>query len=146
MKFKTVQKTTEILVDSDTGEVLDIAVNKVQLLLDDTKFALVYSSLWDLIMDTNLSKADIELLGYLINQYGEGTIFSITSVIKEAVAKKSNKRPSSYNNSTKALLNAKFILEVKKRNYIINPQYAFKGSSNNRKKLILDLHCKQKLL
>jgi predicted transcriptional regulator len=140
--IKTVKTLINSTVDSQTGEILDVDVKHTKLFFDNETFSLIYASFWDIITESNLSKADIELLGYLISHYGKGTPFNITSYIKESIAKKSNKNPTSYNKSTKALVNAGFIIEKKSKTYILNPHYAFQGSSADRRKAIIELHNK----
>jgi len=140
MELKTVQTFIESFIDKESGELLDVSIKKTQIVLDKEKFSLVYASFWDAVTESDLSKSDIELFGYLLSNYGEGTIFSITNTIKQIIAKKSGKNISSYNKSTRALIDAGFILEISKKNYVINPIYAYEGSSMNRKKAILELH------
>lgn len=139
MKTKIVSNNTETLIDKETGEVLSMNTKQVKLLLDKTKFALVYTTMWDALIGADLSKSDIELFSYLVSNYGDGTIFTINSYIKEEISKKSGKKVSSYNNSTRKLLSKELILRKSKKNYIINPVYAFQGSSNTRKKIVLEL-------
>lgn len=139
MKIKNVQSTVTETIDKETGELLDVSVKKLSILVDDERFMLVYVSFWDVITQSNLSKSDLELFAHLVSQYAKGTLFTITSDIKKIVADKSNKSLTSYNNSTRKLLEANFILKEGKQSYIINPVYAYEGSSKNRKRLVLDL-------
>ena len=136
--IKTISTKSQVVI-SDTGEVVDEIVNKIQVYLDKDKFALVYASFWDTIMETNLSKSDLELGSYLIKNYGKGVPFSITRNIKEELCKITKKSITSYNNSVKNLLEAGFIYKVGNRSYKINPTHAFEGSSSTRKKAIIEM-------
>ena len=139
MKIKNVNTTINNVIDKETGEVLEVDIKKVSLVVDKEKFALVYSYLWNTILESNLSISDIELLSYLILNYSGGSIFTISKTIKEIVASKAKKKASSYNNSTKKLIDNEFILKVDNRNYVLNPKLVYEGSSTNRKKLIISI-------
>ena len=103
------------------------------------KPTLISHSFLDAIIAQQLSTSDMQLLSYLIKNYGKGTIFSITKTIKEQVAKISGKSPSTYNNCATVLVKGGFLIKKDNRNYVINPEYAFEGSSNNRNKAIIEL-------
>lgn len=143
-QIRTVSIQRDVIIDKETGEIEKVFENKVQIVTNSDKFALIYASLWNVITESNLSKADIDILGYLINTYGSGAAFQITAGIKEDVAKKSGKSPTTYNKSTKALLETGFIYKIGGRSYKLNPKYAFEGSSNNRKQALIEMknYCK----
>jgi hypothetical protein len=142
LKAKIVKTKSTVIVDTATGEIQDISVLSHSILLDKTHFCLVYASFWDAVCKTNLSKSDIELFGQLINLYGDNTPFSITLPILEQCSEKSGKAVTSYRNSTRSLVKAEFILAKGSRTYVVNPIYAFQGSSNDRKKACLELMSK----
>lgn len=100
---------------------------------------IAYEEFWDSLIGSDLNKSDIELLSYLIKNYGEGVIFSISNSIKEDLCTKTKKSITSYNNSTKKLVKSGFLIKKSAKSYIVNPTYAFRGSSNLRKKLILSV-------
>ena len=138
-KIKTVNKTTTIVVDKETGEVLETAVNNVKMIVDNEEFMLVYVGFWNAIRGNKLSKSDIDLLAFLIEHYCDGTPFGISKYIKEKVAKQTGKSITTYNNCTRVLVDENFIIEVGTKTYVVNPAYAFKGSSNKRNKAIIEL-------
>jgi len=138
-KIKTIKTSSTVIIDKETGEVLETSVNKMQMIADKEQFALVYVSFWNAIMGCKLSTADMQLLSYLIKHYCKGTPFGISKYIKEEVAKVSGKSPSTYNNCATVLVRGGFLIKKDNRNYIINPEYAFEGSSNNRNKAIIEL-------
>lgn len=140
-KLKEVTTNVTQVVDSETGEVLDQSVKKIKVVTNSDDFALIYASIWDKIIGSDLSKSDLELFAFLVKNYSDGTPFSISNFIKQQVANKSNKSVTSYNKSTNSLLNANFIVRVKdsKRVYLINPRYVFKGSTKMRKKALIEI-------
>lgn len=104
--------------------------------------ARVYLSFWKKWMTGELAKSDLELLAYLMMNYARGVPFNISDHVKSETSKQSGRSSVSYNTCTKRLLESGFILPVKpnSRTYILNPEYAFEGSSKNRKKAIIDLN------
>jgi hypothetical protein len=136
-----VNKIIDRVVDVNTGELVDVSESFTELYTEtNEEFCLVYASLWNVIDKHNLGKSDISLLGYLINHYADGTIFCINKAVKESAAKLGGKHYTSYNNSTRRLLDKKLIFEVSGRSYKLNPKYAFKGSTNERRKAIVEMH------
>jgi hypothetical protein len=138
-QIKTVNRTINIVTDVETGEVIDTSIKEVKVLINTDDFALVYAGLWNVILQNPLSKSDIELFSYLINNYSDGTPFTINSYTKEEISKKSGKATTSYNKSTAALLKHQLIYSVQSRVYKINPKFAFAGSSKNRHKAVIEM-------
>lgn len=136
---KRVGTEIESVIDSETGEVLEVSAKNLKILVNPSEFCLVYSGLWNVILGNPLSKADIELLSFLLAKYSDGTPFNISSFVKGEVAKYTGKAVTSYNNSTAKLLKYGLIFKVDNRVYKINPRYAFKGSSYNRKKAVIEM-------
>lgn len=138
--IKTVRIETERYIDFDTAEQRDVSINEIKVVVNSDDFALIYAGLWDVILGNPLSKADIEMFGYLIQNYADGTPFTITSYIKKCVADKANKSITTYDRTTSVLLKHQLIFSVDgKRTYKINPRYAYKGSSNNRKSALINM-------
>lgn len=126
-------------VDPESGELLDSVENHLDILVDSDDFMLVYSKFWNSLMESKLSKSDIELFAHLVSCYASGVSFSITSYVRTEVSTKTGKPAITYNNSPKHLVDNKFIYEVAPRVYKINPEMAFKGSSKNRNKLVVTM-------
>ena len=144
-QIKTVAAQRDVFLDNETGEILKVSESKIQIVTNSEKFSLIYASLWNVITESNLSKVDIDMLGYLINHYGSGTQFTINSGIKKDLAKQSGKSETSYNKCTKSLLDAGFIFIYSgTKIYKLNPKYAFTRSSNSRKKAVIEMqnYCK----
>lgn len=137
---KTVHSTIEYTIDPETGEEIAYNRNDIKIVTNSDDFALIYASFWNTLIENPLSKSDVELLGYLIENYAEGTVFTINKGIKEELAKRTGKSPTSYVNSTQHLLAYKFMFKVgDSKSYKLNPRYAFKGSTHNRNKAVIEM-------
>lgn len=139
--IKNIKTQVVQVVDPTTGEIMDESIKKVQVVVNPDEFALIYAGLWDVILGKPLSKSDIELLAYLIKRYSDGTMFTVNTPLKNDVARETGKSTTSYNNSTRKLLDHNLIIRLpnSKRTYVLNPRYAFKGSSTNRKKALIEI-------
>lgn len=138
--IKPIKIETTDTIDFETGELVDRSIKEINVLINPDDFALIYAGLWDVILGNPLSKADIEMFGYLIQNYADGTPFTITNYIKKCVAGKANKSITTYDRTTAVLLRHQLIFSVDgKRTYKINPRYAYKGSSNNRKSALISM-------
>lgn len=137
--IKTVYTEVHQKVDSATGELIEESHKKVDILVDPDDFCLIYSGLWNVLLDNPLSKADIDLLAYLIKHYSDNTPFTINGFMKKEISLKTGKSETSYNNSTRSLIKHGLIYEVGVKTYKLNPRYAFKGSSKNRHKAVINM-------
>lgn len=142
--IKTVYEYLENVTDSETGEVLEQKTKKIELIFNPDDFCLVYAGMWNAILNSPLSKSDIELFAYLVQQYAKGVPFTISRYIKEQVSLRTKKKITSYNNSVKSLLENKMIFQVAKQTYKVNPRYAFEGSSKDRNKAVIEMVSKCK--
>lgn len=138
-KKRTIRSDFSDFIDHSSGEVLASNVKHVNILVDTDEFMLIYARFWSLIRESPLSRADIDIASYVLEVYGNGQPFKITKYIKSIVGKQSGREPSTYNKSTGNLIKAGILLVVGVQTYKVNPQYAFKGSSKNRNKLVLEL-------
>lgn len=138
-KIKKIKASTTVIVSEETGEVIDTSINIIKVLVNPDDFCLTYAGLWNVLLNNPLSKADIELFAYLISVYSNGTSFTITNYIKKEISKQSGKSVTTYDRSTRSLLENELIYKVDKQVYKINPKYAFKGSSKNRHKAVIEM-------
>lgn len=129
---------------NEEGEMIDVAESNISICTDQTDFALVYANIWNILEDHNLGKVDIVLLGYLIQHYADGRVFTINGGLKKELAERSKLSVTSFNNSTRKLLDRGLIYSIEGRSYKVNPRYAFKGSSKDRNKAIVTMsnYCK----
>lgn len=138
-KIKTINTNTTTIIDGETGEVLNNCIKKIKVVTDTDDFALIYVGFWNALIGNTLIKADIELLAYILKNFSDGRLFSITKVMKEEICKETGKNITTYNNCTRVLVHNNFIIKKGTRTYVVNPEYAFKGSSKNRNKAVIEL-------
>lgn len=118
--------------DSHTlSKTRDFAPNK--------EFFLVFQELMNVWERWNLSTSDLNLFGYLCNRYSNGSEFTITANIRNEIAELTDRKPTTFNNSTRALLDKKLIIKISPRSYKLNPRYIFKGSSKKRNKALIEI-------
>ena len=137
--IKTHHKEITVVTSFETGEIMNISKKDIKVLTNPDEFCLVYAGLWNVLLDNPLSKSDIELFSYLVQNYSDGTPFTITSYIKKIVGTRSKKEETSYNNSPRSLLKNNLIYSVDKKTYKVNPRYAFQGSSKDRHQAVIDM-------
>lgn len=137
--LKVFKQEIERTVDPETGEELDISVHNHHYLAGEEEFFLVYTSLMNVWERWNLSTSDLNLFGYLCNRYSNGSEFTITANIRNEIAELTDRKPTTFNNSTRALLDKKLIIKVSPRSYKLNPRYIFKGSSKKRNKALIEI-------
>lgn len=143
-RITTVATEIQTIVSEETGEMLEQRTKSIKMLFNSDDFCLVYAGFWNVILNSPLSKSDIELFAYLINCYASGVPFTVTDYIKGEVSKVTKKNKTSYNNSVRALLEHNMIFSVSPRSYKINPRYAFEGSSKLRNKAVIEMVSKCK--
>ena len=116
------------------------SINEIEVKVDATKFAMLYTLFLNGLQDNPLGEADKELFAYLVMNYGVDTPFSITGYIKGELASLHSKSLTTYHNSTRQLLKFGFIYTPNKsRTYLVNRDYSFNGSSSNGKKVLITL-------
>lgn len=139
--IRKVNKKTETIIDKETGELLDYVEKHDTILIDDNEeFLLMYNSFINIIEGWSLSVTDLQLLGYLLNNYSNGVPFTISKHIKEYLSKKNDKAPSSYNNSIKKLIDIGAVISLSGRSHKLNPEFVWRGKRNSRKKAIIELY------
>lgn len=126
----------ELVVDR---EGYTTSIKKVKTVVGNSDFIMIYAYFWEVLLEANLQRADRELLYYLLNNYADGTIFSINDGVKQYLANRYGRSKTSYNSTTKKLVDGKLIFRVSTRTYKLNPQIAFTGNKNSRKSAILEM-------
>lgn len=133
-------------VDRDTGEILDQEV-KQHTYLASTKeqFFLGYVSM--LAVFNDLTGNAIKTYAYLLERYNAGALIAINSGIKEDIKQFIKSKAQSnkgIDGALAELVKVKFLIRKSHGTYLINPRYAFKGSTKDRDaslKAILTLEC-----
>lgn len=126
-------------LDFDSGEIVENRMEFKYLAGDPGDFVLVYTELLNVIQRWKLSYAAIVMLTYLLENYADSTIFSITKAVRKDVSERSGMSETTFYNVTRELLSHKLIVEVSHRSYRLNARYAFKGSSASQKKAMFEL-------
>jgi predicted transcriptional regulator len=130
-------------IDKDTGEILDSTI-KTHKYLANTKeeFFLMYSSVLSIFH--NMEQSEIRVYGYLLN-YADGREFSIDKKLRIKMGTIIGLNERTIYNTLPVLEKKNLIFKVDGL-YMINPRYAFKGSTMDRNNQLLratiELGCK----
>jgi hypothetical protein len=150
--LKTVYKEVmppkdSIMVNLDTGEQVLPEIKVEERIVGKDEFYLTYTFLINALQQ-DMTIAEVKVFAYLLENYGSGIFISINKTIKEQICKKTGL------NNTNTVSNVIYSLQKKKipmlvkqgrGTFILNPRYAFQGSSKNRDKelkAIINLGCK----
>lgn len=132
-------------VDSDTGEVLDVTINKSTYIANSKEeFYLMYSSM--VLILKSSSDVRMKLFASLLERYSQGQEFSMSKGLKDLIANETGCKSRSLDTAFTKLLDDNVIFKLPNtRLYKINPRHIFQGSSSNRNnalKAIIELGCK----
>lgn len=144
--LKVGKETVVNTVDNISGEILETVVQQHKYLSDSKEqFFIGYVSM--LAVFNELSGNAIKVYAYLLENYVCGIGIGITSSIKEEIKeriKSKAKGVTTIDNALKELVEVKFLIKSGHGTYIINPRYAFKGSTMDRNKslkAVIELEC-----
>ena len=137
MKKSIVRKGSshsESFVDSESGEILSTN-NKTHKYLANTKeeFFLMYSSILSIFH--NMEQSEIRVYGYLL-KYADATEFAIDKALRVKMGSVIELHERTIYNTLITLVK-KNLLFKKEGLYMVNPRYAFKGSSLTRNNKLL---------
>lgn len=142
--LKTSYVETQTTIDKETGEILDVSINKISYLANTKEdFYLMYSSMV-LILKAS-TDVKMKLFASLLERYSRGQEFSMNKGLKEIIAKETNCKARSLDTSFTELVRANVIVKIEVGLYKINPRHIFQGSSinrNNQLRAIIELGCK----
>lgn len=71
----------------------------------------------------NLTISHLQMVGFLINNFKEGEVFTIDKELKEKLAIKNHKSPTTYNNVTRKLLDEGIIIKKGTKKYKLNNKF-----------------------
>jgi len=142
---------TEItrIVDTDTGEVLDLDIKNHKYLANTKEeFFLIYSTLIGVFQ--KISAAEVRVYAFLLEHYNVSGKIVINDIVRKDIMNQTNLQPGSINNTFKRLTSTEhtshpLLYRLGRGTYQLNPRYAFKGSTlnrNNSLKAIIELGCK----
>jgi len=133
--LKTGVVSTENFVDAETGEVLESNVKKFTYLANTKEeFMLLYVSVLPIFL--SLSSPAKSVYAYLLSNYDSITVFEIGGAMRALIASKTKIGASTVANSLTELVREDLLYSQSKGLYQINPRYAFKGSSEDRKRAL----------
>lgn len=141
-RIKEIHKDT--FVDPETGEVVEKTnVVKHTYMTGKDEFFLAYSYLIDMLKSCKDLK--VKVYAYLLENYKTGVMFQLGNPIKNIMAERFDCSASSISNTLTILKEEKLIYSPSRGLYMLNPRFAFKGSSTQRDKqlkVIFELGCK----
>lgn len=132
--LKSAHKEIIQTVDSETGELLDVTV-KQHTYLANTKEQFFLGYVTMLSAFNELSGNAIKTYAYLLERYNCGTLVAIVASIKDDIRSHIKSRATTnkvIDNAIAELVAIKFLIRKAHGAYIINPRYAFKGSTRDR--------------
>lgn len=139
-KLKVVSQKVNNYIDTETGELIETSVKENKILVSDKDtFSLIYTQCMNVIEKWDLTISDLQLFAYLVNNYNGGQMFSVTVSMKKELSIKTNKSHTSYNNSTRKLVDKKLIVQVSPKTYRLNPTYIWAGTQKARRKAIIEI-------
>ncbi len=141
--LRTCYEKTSMVVDSQTGELLEQDVKTIKYLAGNREeFFLMYSSLVGLL--EKMTSPEIKVYCYLIKNYQIGSPIAITLGIREVIGEAQKLKSGTVNNAISGLSKKGLIFQLQKGLYKLNPRHAFKGSTLERNamlKFILEVEC-----
>ena len=142
--LKTSYVETQTTIDKETGEILDVTINKTSYLANTKEdFYLMYSSM--VLILKGSSDVKMKLFASLLERYSRGQEFSMSKGLKEIIAKETDCKARSLDSAFTELVRANVIVKIEAKLYKINPRNIFQGSSKNRNnqlRAIIELGCK----
>lgn len=142
--LKTGSTDTTLIIDKQTSEIMGVDIKKHKYLANTKEeFFLMYSSILGLFMQ--MEQSEIRVYGFLLRYVGN-VEFAINKQLREEIAKQSTLNERTVYNTLDKLVR-KGLLHKDNKLYRINPEYAYKGSTDKRKsylKYLLELKCEDK--
>jgi len=142
-KVDTVQNN---YFDQETGELVDVSVEQKEHTIvvdDEPSFAMVYTKLIGLIDGLDNTSIKILMWGILNCNYNTN-IVSFTKPMCDMIGEEYSLKYGSIKNAISKLSTRKVLLPMGSGMYRINPRYAWKGGSSERKKTmqyVLTIEC-----
>lgn len=148
MKLVTKRKDTvqNNYFDQETGELIDVAIEQKEHIIivdDEPAFAMVYTKIIGLIDGLDNTSIKVLMWGILNCNYNTN-IVSFTKPMCDMIGEEYNLKYGSIKNAISKLSTAKVLLPMGSGMYRINPRYAWKGGSSERKKTmqyVLTIEC-----
>lgn len=141
--LKTGIKEVSTIVDSETGEILDVQINEHKYLASSKEeFFMGYSALIGVFMKMN--QAEIRIFGYCL-RFVKGVKFDISKKMRISMSAEIDINERTIHNTLPLLVEKNLLFMHPDGLYQINPRYAYQGSTTERNhalKAIIELGCK----
>jgi hypothetical protein len=142
--LKTTATVTTNTIDQSTGELIDQEILTHKFMTKDKEeFFLIYASLIGLLGE--LSTPAVRVLSYVLLTYKSASQFEIGGATRTLIAGKMRLSSSAIVKGLAELVDNTILFSPSRSMYIINPRFAFKGSTSDRTKemrAIIELGCK----
>lgn len=130
------------LIDMETGEILESNIKKHGYIANSKEeFLLLYTSLLSVFL--KMSQAQIRVYAYTL-RFSDGNKFSVDKKMRLDIAKETSLNERTVYNVQGELEKMRLLFKGEDGLYIVNPRYAFRGSTmerNNQLKAIIELGC-----
>jgi hypothetical protein len=142
--LKTSYSEVATVIDKETGEILDVTINKTSYLANTKEdFYLMYSSM--VLILKGSTDVKMKLFAALLERYSQGQEFSMSKGLKEIIASETGCKPRSLDSAFTELVKNNVIVRINTQLYKVNPRHVFRGSTstrNNELKALIELGCK----
>lgn len=134
--LKTVYRHVDTITDKETGEVLDVQIAEHSVLVTTKEeFVQLYTSVESKLYNLPLSAERVWT--YCILHCQKDNIITFTAYDKTIIKEKWGLGFSTTANALTTLVNNRLLIKTTSKSvYRVNPNYAWKGTSNDRNKLL----------
>jgi len=143
--LKTGYTETNTVIDGDSGEILDVIINKTTYLANSKEeFYLMYASM--VLIMKGSSDVKMKLFAALLERYSQGQEFSMSKGLKDVIANETGCKARSLDTAFTELIRKNVIVRIGKQLYKVNPRHVFKGPTsirNQHLKSIIELGCEE---
>ena len=141
--IKTVYSEVTQTVDLESGEVVDVQIKDTKVPVNTKEeFVQLYTSVESKLKSLSLSEE--RLWTYCILHCDNKNIIRILAYDKQLIFDKWGLAQSTIANATNKLIEANLIFRIGRGTYRVNPIYAWKGSSTDRRTMltyVLTIEC-----
>jgi predicted transcriptional regulator len=139
LKIRPYGVSTENTTIIEDGEIIDQRIDTLQQVYVSgaSDFIMVYQPFISYLQ--TVGSLDIKLYFYIVKSYGFDIEFQIGAALKKRIAELFKCKPTSISNSLSNLKKDGLIYSTATGIYRLNPEFTFKGSSNQRKKAYKEL-------
>jgi len=117
--LKTGYTEVNTIIDKDSGEILDISINRTSYLANTKEeFYLMYSSM--VLILKGSSDVKMKLFASLLERYSKGQEFSMSKSLKEIIAKETGCKARSLDTAFTELVRANIIVKIDVQLYKIS--------------------------